>query len=161
MENMPTSERMSIVSGNSQALVAEFVNEFCRTTETLPRDADIFEHLRISGDDVSEFLERFAARFDIDMRGYLWYFHQDEEFSLNFGALIFKPPSERVERIPITPAVLSEAIDTKHWPIVYPGHHLPKVRWDIVFNIPIGLLLLLLLALIAATVNDILDRALS
>jgi hypothetical protein len=152
---------LCIVSDHCTTLVAEFVNEFCRTTETLRSDTDLFEHLRISGDDVSEFMERFAARFEVDLSSYLWYFHHDEEFSLNFGALIFKRPNERVERIPITPAVLSEAIKTKSWPINYPDHRLPEVRWDIVLNLPIMLVVILCVGLIVSALFDIVERAVS
>lgn len=95
--------------------------------------ADIFEICGIDGDDASDFMEAFGARFDVDLDGYRWYFHHGEEGS-NFGRLFFKPPYRRVVRLPITPDILVEAIEGRQWPLRYPPHELPDVRWDIRIN---------------------------
>jgi hypothetical protein len=73
-------------------------------------------------------------KFEIDTTNYRWYFHHGEEAFLNFGAWLFKPPYRRVDRIPITPQVLAEALRTKRWPLKYPEHKLASVRWDIRFT---------------------------
>ena len=96
-------------------------------------DTDLFARFGIVGDDASEFMEAFAARFDVPTEGYRWYFHHEEE-GWSFGALFFAPLNRRVERIPITPNILVQAIEAREWPVQYPPHALPKVRWDIRIN---------------------------
>lgn len=109
-------------------------------------DADVFDALGIDGDDAFEFMDRFTARFGISADNYRWYFHHGEE-GWNLGGIFFRPPYRRVKRIPVTTATLVEAIETRHWPLRYPEHELPSVRWDIRLNqlliipllIPVGL----------------------
>jgi hypothetical protein len=108
-------------------------------------DADLFEVFGIEGDDASEFMEAFAAQFGVDMSDYRWYFHHSEE-GQNVGSVFFHPPDRRVQRIPITMHLLLEAIETKQWPVHYPEHVLPRVRWDVRFNQLLVLLFLLALA---------------
>jgi hypothetical protein len=96
-------------------------------------EADLFGRLAIDGDDGFGFMNWFDETFDIDMSAYRWYFHHGEE-GYNIGGLFFAPPYRRVPRIPVTLKTLIEAAETKRWPIVYPEHELPKVRWDIRFN---------------------------
>lgn len=109
-------------------------------------DVDLFDDLGVEGDDAFEFMDDFAARFGVDMDGYRWYFHHGEE-GHNFGALFFRPPYRRVRRIPITPDILLEAIRTKRWPLAYPEHEAPDVRWDIRVNQLFGAGFLALFAL--------------
>lgn len=109
-------------------------------------DTDLFGTFGIQGDDASEFMDDFGARFEIDGENYLWYFHHREE-GTNFGALFFKPPYARVQRMPITPNILIEAIETKGWPLKYPAHHAPTVRWDIRANLLLLVIPVVLLAL--------------
>ena len=116
------------------AAVAGFLKDFWGAATELYDDADIFDTLGIDGDDAFEFIERFATKFEIDIGNYCWYFHHGEEPFINFGAWLFKPPYRRVYRIPITPQVLAEAIRAKRWPLKYPVHNVPSVRWDIRFN---------------------------
>jgi hypothetical protein len=89
--------------------VSGFLKEFWGEIKPLSDDADIFHNLGIDGDDAFEFIERFAAKFDIEITNYHWYFHHGEEGFLNIGGLFFRPPYRRVGRIPITPQVLAEA----------------------------------------------------
>jgi hypothetical protein len=119
---------------DTRTAVADFLKEFWATNAPLSDDADIFDSLGIDGDDAFEFIERFVSKFRIDATNYRWYFHHGEEASLNIGGLFFKPPYRRVAYIPITPQVLSEAIRTRRWPVEYPEHRLPSVRWDIRLN---------------------------
>ena len=62
------------------------------------------------------------------MTDYLWYFHADEEGHSGIGQLFFKPPYEKVERIPVTPQMLADFIETKKWKVKYPEHDRPKSR---------------------------------
>lgn len=103
--------------------------------EPLPErgDTDLFERFGIEGDDAVEFIESFVARFQVDVQNYRWYFHHQDE-GTNVGALFFTPIYSRVERLPITPDVLLAAVETKQWPLVYPPHDVPPVRWDIRVN---------------------------
>ncbi|QYF86864.1 DUF1493 family protein [Brevundimonas sp. PAMC22021] len=78
-------------------------------------------------------MDDFSERFEVDGADYLWYFHHGEE-GWSLGALFFKPIYRRVARIPITLATLTEAARTRRWPVVYPPHHVPRRRWDILIN---------------------------
>lgn len=118
---------------DARAAVLGFLREFCGKTKPLPDDADLFDKLGIDGDDAFEFIDRFATTFDANAENYRWYFHHGEE-GQNIGGLFFAPPYRRVARISITLKTLIEAVETKTWPITYPDHELPKVRWDIRFN---------------------------
>jgi hypothetical protein len=103
--------------------------------EKLPAEgnADLFDQFGIVGDDASEFTDAFGARFDLAGDDYRWYFHHGDE-GWSPGALFIAPPNRRVERIPITPDILVRAIEAGRWPVQYPHHALPKVRWDIRLN---------------------------
>jgi len=133
------------VSPNRSELDA-FFQAFWNEDRCLPDDANVFGQLGIEGDDAFEFIEAFANRFAVDMSGYRWYFHHAEE-GVNTGSLFFRSPDQRVERIAITPDILCEAIRTKHWPLQYPTHRLPSVRWDIRLNQALIVVPLFLLAL--------------
>lgn len=117
----------------ARTAVLEFIRDFCDWTEPLPDDADAFGTLGITGDDASEFMEAFVARFSVDAAAFRWYFHYADE-GWNFGALFYTPIYRRFGHIPITVATLTEAVRTQRWPIIYPDHVLPGRRWDIVIN---------------------------
>jgi hypothetical protein len=118
---------------DARAAVSEFLREFWGETKLLSDDADLFDKLGIDGDDAFEFIDRFAAKFGVEASNYRWYFHHGEE-GHNIGGLFFAPPYRRVAHIPITLSTLIEAVERRTWPIVYPDHELPRVRWDIRFN---------------------------
>jgi hypothetical protein len=107
----------------------EFLRQFSASTELLSDDADLFLLIGLEGDDASDFMDSFFRRFGVDASGYRWYFHHAEEGS-NFGGAFFAPPNQRVERLPIGPNILIEAIETKKWPLQYPPRDMPKIRWD-------------------------------
>lgn len=129
---------------DARSQLADWFEEFWG--EKLPNsdDIDLFERFGIEGDDASDFMDGFAARFGVDGQNYLWYFHHRDE-GTNFGALFFAPPYRRVQRIPITTNILIEALEAKTWPLAYPRHQMPTVRWDIrvnqlLFVVPLALL---------------------
>jgi hypothetical protein len=88
----------------------------------------------VAGDDFHEMIEKYAKQYDVDMSDYLWYFHADEEGFNSIGRQFFKPPYERVERIPVTPQMLADFIATKKWKVAYPPHDIPKPRTDLTIN---------------------------
>src|SRR5262249_24647236 len=53
--------------GDTRAAVSGFLKEFRGEIKPLSDDADIFRDLGIDGDDAFEFIERFAARFEIEI----------------------------------------------------------------------------------------------
>ena len=128
----------------NQEQIDKLIKEKSGLDKFNPND-DLFFDLRISGDDFHELMEEFATTFKVDMSNYLWYFHTNEE-GQNIGGVFFKPPYNRVNHIPVTPAMLLDFANAGHWQIQYPEHQLPKYRWDmvisyVVFAIFLGFLL--------------------
>jgi len=111
----------------------QLVLEQCDYDGPLAPDDDIFRRVGLTGDDVQDFMQAFAARFDIDTSGYLWYFHTEEE-GFNIGGALFRSPDKRVTRISVTPRTLADAITRKTWPVAYPDHDVPEARPDRVVN---------------------------
>ena len=109
-----------------------FIKEFSGINNLNPND-DLLYDCGITGDDFHELIEKYSKQFHVDMGGYLWYFHANEEGN-SIGSSFFKPPYERVNHIPITPAKLLEFANKGHWDISYPHHVLPKRRWDLLIN---------------------------
>lgn len=122
----------------------EEINELIRAKtgvdDVQPSD-DLRYDLGVWGDDLHELLAEYANTFSVDMSGYLWYFHTEEE-GQNFGGGFFKPPNERVKHIPITPALLLDMANKGRWDMIYPEHRLPKRRWDIIINQALALIFL-------------------
>jgi hypothetical protein len=103
---------------------------------------DIFKDLGLVGDDFHEMIDNYAKEYQVDMADYLWYFHANEE-GHSISGYFFKPPYERVERIPVTPQMLANFIVTKKWKVEYPKHEIPKHRIDILINQAIMLVCIL------------------
>jgi len=64
--------------------------------DDIAADADIFRDLGVTGDDFHEMIEKYASTFSVDMNGYLWYFHANEE-GQGIGGLFVAAPYERVQ----------------------------------------------------------------
>jgi hypothetical protein len=114
----------------------ETIYAFVEEVSGVPRaklapNADLEAGLGITGDDFSELVEQFGKTFNVDMRGYSWYFHHGDEVTFNPGAFFFKPPFRQVEHIPVTPNLLLNAATTGRWPVQYPSHKLCARRYDI------------------------------
>ncbi len=103
-------------------------------TDKIYSDSDIFKDVGMVGDDFHEMIEKYSKKYSVDMSGYLWYFHTDEEGSNGIGGAFFTPPNERVERIPVTPSLLTNFANQQKWDIQYPEHTLPKKRYDLLVN---------------------------
>jgi hypothetical protein len=99
----------------------------------LSEETDLHGDLRMLEPDLDEFLVDFAERFRVDLSGFLWYFHTDED-GVSPGRLFFRAPQDRVTRIPLRLALLYHAAEIGRWPVDYPEHSLPARRWDLVFN---------------------------
>ncbi|WP_213190211.1 DUF1493 family protein [Cloacibacterium caeni] len=114
--------------------IVDFTKDFLKEDNIFP-DTDIFS-LGIYGDDMDEFLGSYHKKYGVNFDNYLWYFHNEEEISNNFsiGKIFFKPPYDSVERIPITPEILTKFANTKVWEIYYPEHQLPKYRYDVLID---------------------------
>jgi hypothetical protein len=95
-------------------------------------NTDIF-NAGIVGDDFHELIEKYAKTYSVEMTNYLWYFHADEE-GCNIGGIFFEPPYKRVERIPVTPSLLTEFANKGKWDIDYPKHKIPQKRYDLLIN---------------------------
>ncbi|SHK19247.1 Protein of unknown function [Reichenbachiella agariperforans] len=120
--------------------ITNFLEDYTEIEQLSP-DSDLFKEHGIVGDDFHEMIENFARNYNIDMSTYLWYFHADEE-GQNLGSFFFKPPYARVDRIPVTPKLLADAVETKKWNVKYPEHKLPKYRIDIIISyVIIGLII--------------------
>ncbi len=99
----------------------------------LSETTDLYGTFKINGDRCENFIQAFAQKFKVDLTDYLWYFHHGEG-GLNIGKWFFKPPYERVDRIPITPALLLRSATKKRWKINYPDHNVVLKRWDMLIN---------------------------
>jgi hypothetical protein len=97
------------------------------------QNTDIFKDLGVVGDDFHEMIDKYSNKYQVDMTDYLWYFHADEE-GHNFGGLFVKAPYEKVKRIPVTPKMLTDFIETKKWVINYPIHNTLTSRPDLLIN---------------------------
>ncbi len=110
-------------------------------------NSDIFYDLGISGDDFHELIDHYALKYSVDMKNYKWYFHADDE-GQSIVSFFIKPPYKLVDRIPVTPAMLTKFANNGQWDMQYPEHKLPKRRYDILINqILIGIFVLLIIGL--------------
>lgn len=109
------------------------VRKHTGTRGVLSEETDLHSDLGLISLDLDEFLDEFARRFDVDLSGFLWYFHTEED-GVSPGRLFFAAPQDRVRRIPLRLALLYQAVELGRWPVDYPEHSLPRRRWDVVFN---------------------------
>jgi hypothetical protein len=131
--------------------IVHFLIELSGRDDVTP-NSDIFNDIHLVGDDFREMIEKFASKYSVDMTNYLWYFHADEEGGWNsLGGLFFDPPYKKINRIPVTPSMLTEFANKGKWDIHYPIHKLPTKRYDLIINQIVGILFLII-ALIA-TIN--------
>lgn len=113
--------------------IIDLVKEHTGKENVLP-GTDIFDELDCAGEDFDNLLRKYKARFKVTMKQYLWYFHNNEEGE-NAGSVFFKPPYERVERIPVTPEMLLTYANIGKWSLAYPEHEIPSARVDFLINV--------------------------
>jgi len=97
-------------------------------------DDTSLQELGVWGDDWHELLGAYAQRFNVDMSGYLWYFHTRDEGVGSIGGLFFPPPHRRVTQIPVTIGMLKDFARSGAWGIEYPKHRIPTKRYDVLVN---------------------------
>jgi hypothetical protein len=119
-----------------------------RLGEPVAPDADIFADHGCTGADFTALITDFAHRFRVDVTPYRWYFHTNEE-ETTIGGMFFKPPHERVARIPITPLLLCEFANSGRWDVPYPEHEIPSSRADILITILVIFAVIFLLVYVA------------
>jgi len=127
----PNPWSMSTVSRVEE--INALVREHTGARGALSEDTDLHGDLGLISLDLEEFLSEFAARFGVDLSGFLWYFHTDED-GVSPGRLFFAAPQDRVARIPLRLALLYRAAELGRWPVDYPKHSLPPRRWDVLVN---------------------------
>lgn len=108
--------------------IIEFVKDFSGSDD-VHANSDLTVDVDIYGDDWDDLFESFAKKYQVDMTGYLWYFHTSEE-GYGFNPFI-KPPNRQVDRIPLTPNDLLRFARKKRWSIHYPEHKIITKRWDV------------------------------
>lgn len=142
-----------------QEIVA-FVLEFTASKPAQLNSSDVFGSLTIDGDDVDEFLEEYAKRFEVDISSFIWYFHSGSE-GWNLAWLVFKPPWRQVQEIPITIEMLTRFANERRWGIAYPAHQLSP-PYDVWFSPPITAIFVAILgvsvALIMSGIEMLLDK---
>ena len=112
--------------------IINFLEELSGSDDIAPTSV-IFNDIGMVGDDFHEMIENFSTRYSVDMTGYLWYFHSDEE-GQSIGEIFFKPPYRQVDRIPVTPTMLVDFANKGKWDIRYPIHKISPKRNDLLIN---------------------------
>jgi len=139
------------MQSGKRMVTTEIIIDFLKKeigSDVINADSDLLSDLGVYGDDFHEVIEAFAKKFDVEMDNYLWYFHTPEEGNSGFGGWFFTPPNERVKRIPVTPAILTEFANKGKWDIKYPEHKIPKRRWDLLINTILFVILLLWIVIV-------------
>ncbi|MBB4081101.1 hypothetical protein GGR28_003748 [Lewinella aquimaris] len=95
---------------------------------------DIWRSSRMSGDDWHDFIIEFAQRYNVDMDGYKWYYHVDEEGLFNPGGWLYPPPQNQVKRIPLSVADLARIATKAVWDLDYPSEAVDLRRCDMIIN---------------------------
>lgn len=110
-----------------------FIREFSKKDYVID-ETDLFDGAWIKGDTFTGLIQSYAKKFEVDISNYLWYFHTDDIGDFSVGGIFFKPPFKQVERIPITPLLLTEFANKKKWDLQYPEHAISEKRYDILIN---------------------------
>jgi hypothetical protein len=121
-----------------QEIITFAAYELGLKAENLSAQSDLYDNTEVNGVDCFELEEALADKYDVDMSEYLWYFHHGEGYP-NIGGLFIKPPHKRVTRIPVTPALLLESVNSGKWAIDYPPHAMPEKRHDVLLSYAIML----------------------
>ena len=84
---------------------------------------DLLSSAGLEGKMASRFLQLYAVRFRVDLRGYRWWFHHRDHgvFAMPLVAL---DSAGREIRIPLTAEMLANFAESGRWQIDYPPHRL-------------------------------------
>jgi Protein of unknown function (DUF1493) len=118
------------------------------SVEGINADTDIYEELEVGGDDFFEMIAEYSKKFEVNVTEYLWYFHSDEEGIFSLGSMFFAPPYKRVQRIAVTPQMLTEFANNKSWTLNYPNHSIPRRRYDLIINRAAGFAIIIAMCLV-------------
>lgn len=106
--------------------VAQLVREQTGYSGPLTEATTLQGDLGITGDALWDLLGIWAARFAVDVSGFLWYYHAPGKTSLQLGPLRLALPSHGFKQIPITLGMLHQFAERKRWALVYPPHGLAE-----------------------------------
>lgn len=99
--------------------ITDYLEEVWGDAKTLHPDADILDELGITGSDTDAIISGYAKRFNVDLSGYLWYFHTESEAAV--ANSFYVAPYEKLGgRIPITLQMLVDFAHKGFWDITYP-----------------------------------------
>jgi len=104
-------------------------------------ETNVCDDIGMSGDDFDEMMMAYAGKFSVDMTGYLWYFHSEEEGSWTSISL-FPRANEQVKRIPLTPTMLTDFANSGKWNVVYPEHKITLTEYNSYFTLLIFIVLI-------------------
>lgn len=104
-------------------------------------ETNVCDEIGMRGDDFHEMMTAYAEKFSVDMTGYLWYFHSEEEGSWTSISL-FPRANEQVKRIPLTPTMLTDLANSGKWNVVYPEHKITLTEYNNYFTLFILIVLI-------------------
>ncbi len=107
--------------------VAAFVEEWFRGCGAVDPD-DIFGSTDWEGDDADEFIDGFSERFGVDLGGFVDVFHYDPDEPPMGRFRLLGPDGQKLERIPLTLAMLEAAARDGRWAYPYPPHEVKTSR---------------------------------
>ena len=104
--------------------------------------ADLLGSAGLEGKAASGFLQLYAVRFRVDMRGYRWWFHHRDHGVLAMP-LVALDREGRAIHIPLTADMLAGIAERGRWDIDYPPHRLGlrSVWWAVLVFGFVGLVL--------------------
>ncbi len=136
--------------------VAKFVRDQTGCGSQIHEATSLQFDIGVYGDDMDDLLIAYEKQFDVELTGYVWYFHTGEEGFPNIGGLFFPPPNERVQQIPITIGMLHDFAQRGRWDVKYPEYKPPGFRFDRLINriVAFGLLALIFTSAYFACVGE-------
>jgi len=126
----------ALLDGERQVTIEdiyETLHKFLRASEwkeevkdgELHPDSDLWENFGNDGWTWEDFFMEYQDRFEVNLDGYVWYFHH-EDGEVDWFEGIFPTRDQLVTRIPVTPAILLDSARLGRWSISYPEHEFPK-----------------------------------
>ncbi len=85
--------------------------------------ADLLGSAGLDGKAANRFLQIYAVRFRVDLRGYRWWFHHDDHGVLAMPLVALDREGREI-RIPLSAEMLAEFAESGQWQIDYPPHRL-------------------------------------